>query len=339
MLRKIRQLAGQTIPRRLDHFGRVPASSKWENLGKLGARAWESNNKEVIERLGVDSELQEALAYVRDNWGRAPRVGIILGTGSGGVANRLQVEQTFDYSQIPGFVRSTATGHRGQVICGTLAGVPAIAMQGRFHRYEGWTFDQTVFPTRLMAALGIQGLVVTNAAGGVDPRMKQGDLILLDSHIDLLTYWPGDLRDSESLCETRANSHGDEARERNHLVRGDQAYCSRWRELAQREANRVGVSARSGVYVALHGPNYETRAEYRLIRKMGGDVVGMSTVAEVAVASLRRIPVLAISVVTNVARPDALDKTSGEEVVHAARDVESDLATIIERSVREYFAA
>lgn len=304
----------------------------------MGFGALKINDMDVIERLEVDSELQEALAYVRDKWGRAPRVGIILGTGSGGVANRLQVEQTLDYSQIPGFVRSTATGHRGRVICGTLGGVPAIAMQGRFHRYEGWTFDQTVFPTRLMAALGIRGLVVTNAAGGVDPRMKPGDLIFLESHIDLLTYWPGDLRDSQSLRETRENSRGDEAQERSRLVRGDQAYCSRWRELAQREANRVGVSARSGVYVALHGPNYETRAEYRLIRKMGGDVVGMSTVGEVAVASLRRIPVLAISVVTNVARPDALEKTSGEEVVHAARDVESDLATIIEQSVREYFA-
>ncbi|MBL8890302.1 MAG: purine-nucleoside phosphorylase [Planctomycetaceae bacterium] len=286
----------------------------------------------------MDSELQEALAFVQGKWGRAPRVGIILGTGSGGVANRLQVEQALDYSQIPGFVRSTATGHRGQVICGTFGGLPTIAMQGRFHRYEGWTFDQTVFPTRLMAALGIQGLVVTNAAGGVDPRMKQGDLIFLDSHIDLLTYWPGDQRDCHARRESRENSRGDEARERGHLVRGDQAYCSKWREMAQRHANRLGVSARSGVYVALHGPNYETRAEYRLIRKLGGDVVGMSTVAEVAVASLRRIPVLAISVVTNVARPDALEKTSGEEVVHAARDVEADLATIIEQSAREYFA-
>lgn len=285
-----------------------------------------------------EPELQKALAQVRQQWGQTPRVGIILGTGSGGVANRLEVETRLDYAQIPGFVRSTATGHRGQVICGKLAGIPTIAMQGRFHRYEGWSFDQTVFPTRLMAALGIQGLVVTNAAGGVDPRMKQGDLILLDSHLDLLTYWPGD-QSNDPGRGSFENGNGHDPCDRSRLVRGDQAYCARWRQYAQREANRLGVSARAGVYVALPGPNYETRAEYRVIRKLGGDVVGMSTVAEVAVASLHRIPVLAISIVTNVARPDALEKTSGEEVVHAARDVESDLASIIEQSVRDYFAA
>jgi purine-nucleoside phosphorylase len=188
-----------------------------------------------------------------------------------------------------------------------------------------------------MVALGIQGLVVTNAAGGVDPRMQRGDLILLDSHIDLLTYGPGQRRDA-GASGTQVEGLMD-APDGRHLVRGDQAYCSKWRGFAQREANRLGVSARAGVYVGLPGPNYETRAEYRLIRKVGGDVVGMSTVAEVAMASLHRIPVLAISIVTNVARPDALEKTTGEEVVHAARDVESDLATIIEHSVAQYFAA
>jgi purine-nucleoside phosphorylase len=287
----------------------------------------------------LDSELNRALAYVQDQWGQTPQVGIILGTGSGGVAERLQVDRKFDYAQIPGFVRSTATGHRGQVICGRLAGIPAIAMQGRFHRYEGWTFDQTVFPTRLMAGLGIQGLVVTNAAGGVDPRMKQGDLILIDSHIDLLTYWPGDQRTYPRQAIVNRKATEDDLQERSRLTRGDLAYCARWRQFAQQAANQLGVSARSGVYVALPGPNYETRAEYRLIRELGGDVVGMSTVGEVAIASLHALPVLAISIVTNVARPDALEKTSGEEVVHAARDVESDLATIIEQSIREYFCS
>lgn len=285
----------------------------------------------------LDSELQTALAFVRARWAKTPQLGIILGTGSGGVADRLQVEQTLDYGTIPGFVRSTAVGHRGKVICGTLAGIPTIAMQGRFHRYEGWTFEQTVFPTRLMAALGIQGLVVTNAAGGVDPRMQQGDLILLNSHIDLLTYWPGDSRTYPAQA-IALEQPGDDSIERRRLLRGDQAYCARWRQFAQHEANRLGVSARPGVYVGLPGPNYETRAEYRVIRKLGGDVVGMSTVAEVAIASLHDIPVLAISIVTNVARPDALEKTSGEEVVHAARDVEANLAMIIERSTRAFFA-
>jgi purine-nucleoside phosphorylase len=274
------------------------------------------------------SLLQRAVAEVQKHWNTRPRLGLILGTGSGGVANRLSVEATLDYSEVPGFVRSTATGHRSRIICGRLAGIPTIAMQGRFHRYEGWSFDQTVFPTRLMAALGIEGLVVTNAAGGVDPRMQAGDLVLLASHIDLLSYWPGAEPTQSHVATTEVD--------RRPPVRGDLAYCSRWRAIAQRHADCVGIPTRSGVYVALPGPNYETRAEYRLIRKLGGDVVGMSTTPEVAIASLLQVPVLGISVVTNVARPDALEETSGEAVVHAARDVEAPLGQIIEASVQEY---
>lgn len=274
------------------------------------------------------SLLHRAAAEVQKRWDTRPRLGLILGTGSGGVANRLAIEATLDYSEVPGFVRSTATGHRSRIICGRLAGIPTIAMQGRFHRYEGWSFDQTVFPTRLMAALGIEGLVVTNAAGGVDPRMQAGDLVLLASHIDLLSYWPGSAPSPSDKSAAEVD--------RRPPVRGDAAYCPRWRALAQQAADRIGLPARAGVYVALPGPNYETRAEYRLIRKLGGDVVGMSTTPEVAIASLLGVPVLGISIVTNVARPDALEETSGEAVVHAARDVEAPLGQIIETSVLEY---
>jgi len=274
------------------------------------------------------SLLHRAAAAVQQHWSTRPRLGLVLGTGSGGVADRLTVETTLDYSAVPGFVRSTATGHRSRVICGRLAGIPTIAMQGRFHRYEGWSFAQTVFPTRLMAALGIEGLVVTNAAGGVDPRMQAGDLVLLSSHIDLLSYWPGAAPPTPQEVAAEVD--------RRPPVRGDAAYCPRWRALAQRAADRVGLTARSGVYVSLPGPNYETRAEYRLIRKLGGDVVGMSTTPEVAIASLLGVPVLGISIVTNVARPDALEKTTGEAVVHAARDVEGPLGQIIETSALEF---
>jgi purine-nucleoside phosphorylase len=297
------------------------------------------------------SLLTKALDHVRRHWPATPQLGIILGTGSGGVARRLRVAATLEYDQVPGFVRSTATGHQGRIICGELAGLPTVAMQGRFHRYEGWSFEQTVFPLRLMAAWGIQGLVVTNAAGGVDPKMRQGDLVLLQSHIDLLSYWPGErpstarprpatdgIPSGLSADRPAAPWSADLFPERP-VRRGDGGYCERWRAAAQRVANELGVAARAGVYVGLPGPNYETRAEYRLIRKMGGDVVGMSTVSEVALASLLEIPVLGISIVTNVARPDALEKTSGEEVVHAARDVEGTVATIIERSSQVYFSS
>ncbi len=185
-----------------------------------------------------------------------------------------------------------------------------------------------------MIELGIQGLVVTNAAGGVDPKMRQGDLILINSHIDLLTYWPGSGLDPNLA----GHSEYTDMLLQRPFPRGDAAYCPRWLSLAQEKAARLNMTARPGVYVALPGPNYETRAEYRLIRKIGGDVVGMSTVSEVAVAAQANIPVLGISIVTNVARPDALEKTSGDEVVHAARDVESVVADVIEASSLKYFA-
>lgn len=268
--------------------------------------------------------IEEAAAFVSQRWPHQPELGIILGTGSGGVADQLEVEQAIPYSEIPGFVRSTAVGHHGQVICGRLGELRTIAMQGRFHRYEGWSFDQMVLPTQMMIQLGIRAMAVTNAAGGVDPRMQVGDLILLDSHIDLLSYWAGN-----------QNSLIDRQCERPQVL-GDQAYDPDWLALAQESAARHRVRCRPGTYLALHGPNYETRAEYRMVRRMGADVVGMSTVPEVCIASQFGVPVLAISVVTNVARPDALTETSGDAVVHAAKDVEQSLRLVIQESATAF---
>lgn len=285
-----------------------------------------------------ESLLQAAVETVRQHWDVQPRLGIILGTGSGGVADRLEIEASIPYHEIPGFVKSTATGHKGKVILGKLGSLPVVAMQGRFHRYEGWSFSQMVFPTKLMIQLGIEGMVVTNAAGGVDPRMNVGDLILIDSHIDLLSYWPGSegfhARETfeDKVSGTTAALPNDRP-----TVRGDAAYDETWLQLAQQVADENQIRCRPGTYVGLHGPNYETRAEYRMMRRIGADVVGMSTVPEVSIASLHRLPVLAISVVTNVARPDALSETSGEEVVHAAKNVEGMLRTIIEESSQRRF--
>lgn len=270
--------------------------------------------------------LEAAAQQLQEQWNRRPHLGVILGTGSGGVAERLEVEAAIDYGDIPGFVQSTAVGHQGRVICGKLGSLDVIAMQGRFHRYEGWTFDQMVFPTRLMIQLGIRGLAVTNAAGGVDPRMQVGDLILLDTHIDWLSFWPG-------TAGFRVNEELDRP-----AIRGDQAYDPEWMDQAMASAQRHQIRCRPGTYIALHGPNYETRAEYRMIRRMGGDVVGMSTVPEVSIASLHQIPALAISVVTNVARPDALTETSGDAVVHAARNVETNLRVIIQESAEAFLS-
>lgn len=293
-----------------------------------------------------ESAVGDCVAEIRRHYAGVPRLGVVLGTGSGGVAEQIRHPQRFAYQDLPGFVRSTATGHKGQMICGRLGQLETVAMQGRFHRYEGWSVAQTVFPLQVMIALGIQALVVTNAAGGLDPLMEIGDLVFLNSHIDLLTYHPGD---------PAGWADRDCPRPR---VLGDAAYHSQWRETAQQVADCHHIRARSGVYVGLQGPNYETRAEYRMVRKMGGDVVGMSTVGEVMLASLHQIPVLAISVVTNVARPDAVKQTSenqadghegngyqgnghptdGDEVVAAAEKVSASIYKVIHDSAHRFLS-
>lgn len=269
-------------------------------------------------------DLKQAVAFLKQKISSNPTLGIILGTGSGGVADRIEDSIAIPFSNVPGFVRSTATGHKGRIIFGTFAGNTVIAMQGRFHRYEGWSVEQTVFPLQVMIGLGIERLVVTNAAGGVDPKMNKGDLVLLESHIDLLSYWQGGRDFFTSLEEVLG--------QRPAGFRSDDCYNFGIRETALKVARAEGIPVTEGVYLGLHGPTYETRAEYRLARKIGADVVGMSTVTEAAVASFHQIPTLAISVVTNVAKPDALAETDGHEVVMAAKEVEQNVATLIEKS-------
>lgn len=244
--------------------------------------------------------LPAAVDRIRNQWDKRPRFAIILGTGAGALAERIDVETVVPYADIPGFPRSTAVGHKGQWVCGTLAGQPILAMQGRLHLYEGYSLDQVRLPIDVMAELGVSTLFVSNAAGGVNPRYRSGELMVIQSHIDLMfRSWPG--RAVAGRPTERADVY-------------DRALVDR----ALAFARRGDFVLQRGVYAALMGPNYETRAEYRFLRRIGADVVGMSTVPEVIFASQHRMRVLGFSIVANVANPDSLEPTSGQEVVDAA---------------------
>ena len=260
-------------------------------------------------------QIDEAVAAIRGRWPDRPRVGIILGTGLGAFTDEIAQQAAPPYDEIPHFPRATAPGHAGQLVCGRVAGVSVIAMDGRFHRYEGHPLQLITLPVRVMQALGIELLIVSNASGGLNPAYDVGDIVVIDDHINLMgdnpLIGPNDDRLGPRFPDM------------------SQPYD---RDLVRRAldiARRSDVVAHRGVYVAVTGPCYETRAEYRYLRSIGGDVVGMSTAPEVIVAAHMGLKVLALSAVTNVCRPDALQAVDGQSVLAAAQRVEPNMRKIV----------
>ena len=265
-----------------------------------------------------DPQAVDAARFIRSRSPEPPRVGIILGTGSGELADQIVAPIAIPYSQVPHLPVSTAIGHKGQWVSGRLADQPVIAMQGRFHLYEGYSVESATLPVRAMSELGVQLLIVTNAAGGIHPRMNRGDLMLIDSHIDLMFR-------RASLTVTTTVS-----RPRLRTDVYDQAMIDR----ALACARQNGFAARRGVYAAMLGPNYETRAEIRMLRRIGADAAGMSTVPEVVQAAQAGLRVLAISVITNLANPDSAEQASGIEVVEEAQQAGPAVAATVIDAIR-----
>ena len=254
-------------------------------------------------QLTIDEQAQEAADLISSRFQFRPRWGVILGTGSGTLATRIAVDDTLDYHEIPHFPVSTALGHTGRWITGTFGDQPIFAMDGRFHLYEGHAVDKATLPIRVMKKLGVEVLLITNASGGINPKFGSGEIMVIDSHIDL-------------MCRTSPATSQAVSCQRPHL-RPD-VYDQQLIEQAGKCARRNGFVLHRGVYAAMLGPNYETRAEYRMLRRIGADVAGMSTVPEVNVAAQLGLRILALSVITNVAKPDVLQATSGQEVIDAA---------------------
>ncbi len=270
----------------------------------------------------------EAVDFLRRGSAKeiVPKVGIILGSGLGGLAQQMEDVESFSYGSIPGFARSTASGHRGDLLWGQLESSPVIAMAGRFHRYEGWSNDQTTFPVRVMEALGVQILIVSNAAGGVNPRLKVGEIVILRDHMAMMSSAS---RGSSYVGNIGASPLA------TRCCRRSEIYDSQLRKTAMDAAMENGFVAREGTYLATLGPTYETRSEYRMMRKFGADVVGMSTVPEVIVAASLGMRVLGLSMVSNVAAPDRPVATSHDEVLAVGREAAKKMEAIV-RAVIAY---
>ncbi len=264
---------------------------------------------------GLATKITEAADFIRSKWDTTPRAGIILGSGLGSFTDQMEVAVTIPYSEIPHFPQSTVIGHRGALVLGTASGVPIATMAGRFHYYEGYRIQDVALPVRVMKALGIELLIVSNASGGLNPQYRSGDIMVLDDHINLMFADPliGVNDDSLGPRFPDMSAPYDKA-----LI--DQAIAI---------GRDNGFTVHRGVYIAMSGPTYETRAEYRMQRTLGADVAGMSTVPEVIVAVHAGLRILALSAVTNLCRPDALEETDGAEVVAAAKLAEPRMTTIV----------
>ncbi len=258
----------------------------------------------------------EACAHaVRARFDKPIDAAIILGTGLGALADEIAVEQTIDYRELPNFPLSTVESHSGRLLCGTLGGKTVIAMQGRFHRYEGYSLQQVTFPVRVLRALGASTLIVSNACGGMHPLWAPGDLMLIADHINLLGDNPL-IGPNDATLGPRFPDMSE-------------PYDVALRQVAREVAIANGIVLREGVYVAVQGPNLETRAEYRFLRAMGADVVGMSTVPEVIVARHGGMRVLGLSIMTDQCLPDALELASLEQILRIARTAEPKLTAVV----------
>ena len=264
--------------------------------------------------------IQQTTSYIKTRIGDfEPEVGIILGTGLGGLVSEIEVEKQLMYSNIPDFPISTLEFHSGKLIFGLLAGKKVVAMQGRLHYYEGYTMQQITFPVRVMKMLGIKTLFVSNASGSLNPAFKKGDLMVIEDHINLQTHNPLIGRNEEEL--------GPRFPDMSQPYRRDLIANA----LNIAEANNI--ICHKGVYVAVTGPNLETKAEYRYLRIIGGDAVGMSTVPEVIVANHMGLPVFAISVLTDEGFPDNLHPVSVEEILAVAHEAEPKMTLILKKLI------
>lgn len=269
----------------------------------------------------LKNKIEEAYKSLTEKTKLQPEVGIILGTGLGALANEIEKETEISYEDIPHFPVSTVESHAGRLIFGTIGNKPVVAMQGRFHYYEGYSMQQIAFPVRVMKRLGVKTLLVSNACGGMNPIYTPGDIMIITDHINLLGDNP--------LIGANDDSLGPRFPDMS------EPYTKKLIELAENIALQEKLKVQKGVYVAVSGPCLETRAEYRFLRNIGADVVGMSTIPEVIVAVHSEMNVLGLSVVTDACFPDALKAVDISEILKIAAEAEPKLTLIMKRVVEQ----
>jgi len=267
-------------------------------------------------------KVEEAVSYIREKTGIENfDIGVILGSGLGGLVESVENPIEIPYEEIPNFPRSTVKGHSGKLVVGNIGDKKVIMLAGRFHYYEGYPMEVVVFPIRVFGLLNIKLLIVTNAAGGMNPTFRTGDIMVIEDHISLLMPNP--------LIGPNIDEWGVRFPDVNHV------YPEKFRKLVIDVADRLGIRLEKGVYIAVTGPTYETKAELKLLRSWGADAVGMSTVPEAIAAAHMKIPVLGLSVITDIAIPGFINELTHEEVLKVANEAGKRLVKIVDQFIRE----
>jgi len=268
---------------------------------------------------GLYEKVHEAREYLQSKWTARPVAGIILGTGLGGLAEDIAADVTLPYGDVRHFLHSTSPSHKGRLVCGRLAGQPVMAMEGRFHYYEGYSLQEITFPVRVMTAMGCDCLIVSNACGGLNPQSAKGDIMVIEDQINLMGDNPLIGKNDDRLGERFPDM--------------SQPYDRDLIAAIQRIALEEKIVCQKGVFVAVSGPNLETRAEYRFLRNIGADVVGMSTVPEVIVAAHSKMKAVGFSIITDMCLPDALEPVALADIVAVANEAEKKLRVLVRRLV------
>lgn len=265
-------------------------------------------------------QINETCAFIKSKIKELPEIGIILGTGLGALAKDIEVEAEIDYSEIPHFPVSTVESHKGKLIIGTLSGKKVITMQGRFHYYEGYYMDRIVYPVRVMKFLGVNTLFVSNACGSVNPYLPKGSIMIIDDHINLIGDNP------------LIGKHYEELGPRFPDM--SEPYSKRLIKIAEEIAVENKIKVYKGVYSAMSGPSLETRAEYRMLRYIGADAIGMSTIPENIAARQMEMEVFGVSIITDECYPDSLKPVSLSEIIEAANSAEPNMTKLIREVIK-----
>jgi purine-nucleoside phosphorylase len=266
--------------------------------------------------------VQETVNYIKGKTNFTPEYGVILGSGLGSFTDDIKVEFTLPYSEIPNFPVSTVEGHKGALVFGTIGDKKVVAMQGRFHYYEGYSMQETTFPVRVMKYIGITKLIVSNASGGVNPNYKVGSIVIISDHINMLPEHPLRGKNDERFGP--------------RFVNMSEPYSPKMIAKIKAIATAANIEVLDGVYMGLQGPTFETLHEYKMVKALGADCVGMSTVPEVIVARHMELETFGISVITDIGSEEHLESITHEEVLKAARNAEPQVRQLIKELILQY---
>ena len=267
-------------------------------------------------------QVQETVSFIKAKTNFTPEYGVILGSGLGSFTDDIQIEFTLPYTEIPNFPVSTVQGHKGALVFGTIGTKKVVAMQGRFHFYEGYSMKEVTFPVRVMKYLGVKKLIVSNASGGVNSNYKVGDIVLIKDHVNMMPEHPLRGKNDERFGPRFVNMS--EPYSKNMILK------------AKELAGNLNIKVQDGIYLGLQGPTFETLAEYKMVKNIGADCVGMSTVPEVIVARHMELETFGLSVITDMGDEDSIETISHDEVLEAAKSAEPKVRILIKELILEY---